>query len=319
MNKEVDGRLIKQKVAILSLLTIIMLALLALNNNMTFALMKNEVFKPLIVQAKTKLGHQENVKIALPDEIDVEKPIQTEEPINKVQTPIKEQEKPETSGEKEKSEEEKEKTPPPIKKETPQDGVVVYLTFDDGPTKATDHLITILADYNAIATFFMLEPQVQEFPQVVQRMTEEGHALALHGVTHSRQLFYASSNSVVGEMRKTQDAVEHYTGIRTNLIRTPFGSAPHMTPAYKKAVVEAGFLMWDWNVDSRDWAFRGPEYIAYTLQQVDEVIAKGENPVILLHDFESTVQHITILLDELVKRGVDFQPLTEEMTPIHLK
>ena len=315
LKKDVEVKVIKQKVVILTLLTLIMFALLGLNNNLTFAKMKDDVFKPLMVQAKTKLGYQGQDGINN-DEIEVEKPEQLEEPvkeedkesINNEETPIKE--------EQEKSEEEK--SPPPVK-EQPQKGNVVYLTFDDGPTKATDQLISILKEYNAVATFFMLEPQVHAFPHVVQRMADEGHALALHGVTHDRKIFYASSRSVVGEMRKSQEAVEQYTNIRTNLIRTPFGSAPFMTPDYKKAVDDEGFLMWDWNVDSRDWAFRGPEYIAHTLQQVDEVMAKGKNPVILLHDFESTVQYITILLDELVERGVEFQPLTEDMTPIHLK
>lgn len=316
LKKEVEDKVIKQKVVILTLLTLIMFALLGLNNNLTFAIMKDDVFKPLMVQAKTKLGYQ-GQEGTTNDVIDVENPEQTEESVKEDEestkddeTPIKEDE------EKEKSEEEN--TPPPVKEE-PIKGNVVYLTFDDGPTKATDQLITILREYNATATFFMLEPQVHAYPHVVQRMAEEGHALALHGVTHDRKLFYASSKSVVGEMRKTQEAVEQYTNIRTNLIRTPFGSAPYMTPAYKKAVEDEGFIMWDWNVDSRDWAFRGPEYIAHTLQQVDEVMAKGQDPVILLHDFESTVQYITILLDELVKRGVEFQPLKEEMTPIHLK
>ncbi|WBL17300.1 MULTISPECIES: polysaccharide deacetylase family protein [Sutcliffiella] len=196
---------------------------------------------------------------------------------------------------------------------------IAYLTFDDGPQPITEELLNILAEYNAKATFFMLEPQMVKHKEIVERMVEEGHTLALHGVSHDKKQFYASQFSVINEMRQSQQTVKDITNVETVIIRTPFGSSPHMTPSYKDAVKKEGFILWDWNVDSRDWQFRGPEYISHTLLQVEEVVNRGENPVILLHDLISTVDFITVLLDELVEMGFVFKNIDEAMEPIELK
>jgi peptidoglycan/xylan/chitin deacetylase (PgdA/CDA1 family) len=53
-------------------------------------------------------------------------------------------------------------------------------------------------------------------------------------------------------MDQTRSTLKSITGLDSLLIRTPYGSAPYMTPEYKKAVADHGYLLWDWNVDSRD-------------------------------------------------------------------
>ena len=45
-----------------------------------------------------------------------------------------------------------------------KDEKVVYLTFDDGPSKNTEHILDILEKYDAEATFFITEQMRNSFP-----------------------------------------------------------------------------------------------------------------------------------------------------------
>ncbi|WP_010677834.1 polysaccharide deacetylase family protein, partial [Bacillus timonensis] len=108
-------------------------------------------------------------------------------------------------------------------KETPAPpSRAVYLTFDDGPHKVSKDILALLDQYDAKATFFMLDNNIKNYPDAVKEMVSKGHSVGLHGVTHDKNKFYQSSKSVVGEMDQTQQTILELTGIETDLIRTPF-------------------------------------------------------------------------------------------------
>ncbi|WP_054949666.1 polysaccharide deacetylase family protein [Numidum massiliense] len=193
---------------------------------------------------------------------------------------------------------------------------VAYLTFDDGPTPQSHEILDILKEFDAHATFFMLEPAMKEYPKAVKRMVEEGHAVGMHGVTHDQRAFYASVASVVGEMSAGRETIKKLTGVDTGLIRVPYGSYPHMTPVYKQAVASHGFTMWDWNVDSNDWRFRDGRFLETTIAQVNELEKKGETPVILLHDRAETVPHLRELLSFLKEKGYELEALDATVAPV---
>lgn len=195
---------------------------------------------------------------------------------------------------------------------------VAYLTIDDGPSEVEHELLDLLASYNAKATFFMLEPLMRKYPEAVKRIVDDGHVPALHGVTHDAKKFYRSKDSVLQEMNKAQKTLEKLTGVRATLIRTPYGSSPNMTPAYKQAVKENGYQLWDWNVDSRDWKYTDGSFVSYSIQQIEKLAEKGENPIILLHSKQSTIKHLPKLLDYLIQQGYAFEGLDESMEPYEL-
>lgn len=203
-------------------------------------------------------------------------------------------------------------------KQPPPKGKVAYLTIDDGPTEVEHELLDLLASYNAKATFFMLEPYMKKYPDAVKRIVDEGHVAALHGVTHNAKKFYRSKDTVLNEMNQAQKTLENITGYRATLIRTPYGSSPKMTPEYKQAVKENGYQLWDWNVDSRDWKYTDGSFVAYSIQQIEKLAEKGEDPIILLHSKRTTLEHLPKLLDYLVEQGYSFEVLTESLEPYQL-
>lgn len=61
----------------------------------------------------------------------------------------------------------------------------VYLTFDDGPTPGVSDLaLDLLKTYQAKASFFCLGKNVEAFPELFQRMLNEGHSVGNHSYSH---------------------------------------------------------------------------------------------------------------------------------------
>jgi peptidoglycan/xylan/chitin deacetylase (PgdA/CDA1 family) len=201
----------------------------------------------------------------------------------------------------------------------PRGSHIVYLTIDDGPSLSTETILNILNQYHVTATFFMLEPNVRKYPTAVKTLANEGFGIGLHGVTHDKKKFYQSTSTVVGEMKTDQDTLLNITGIKTPLIRVPYGSVPYMTSDYRAAEVQAGFIMWDWNVDSKDWFYKDQRYVANTIQQLEKMKGKNESPVILIHDLPTTAQYLPQLLDYLKKNHYEFRRIDPSLSPVQFR
>lgn len=195
---------------------------------------------------------------------------------------------------------------------------IVYLTFDDGPESYTTDILQLLAKYDAKATFFMLEPKMREYPHIVKEIIKQGHQVGLHSVTHDKEKFYANEKTVVGEMMQSQSTLKKIANKSTNLIRTPYGSKPHMKSNYLTAVNNAGFIMWDWNIDSRDWSLIDGMFVENVIYQMNH-FNKNEPMIILLHDRQTTLNHLERLLIYLKEHHYQMEIITEKMTPVQFK
>ncbi|MEJ7627510.1 MAG: polysaccharide deacetylase family protein [Ferruginibacter sp.] len=94
---------------------------------------------------------------------------------------------------------------------------VLYLTFDDGPHPSiTPYVLDELKRYNAKATFFCIGKNVAAYPEIYQRIIEEGHATGNHTFDHR-------------DGWKTKDSIyldniaEAKKYISSNLFRPPYG------------------------------------------------------------------------------------------------
>jgi peptidoglycan/xylan/chitin deacetylase (PgdA/CDA1 family) len=194
---------------------------------------------------------------------------------------------------------------------------IAYLTFDDGPNYATEQILNILAHYNATGTFFMLEPHIRQFPNTVRRMLYEGHALGLHGVSHKVDEFYASWHSVIQELDLTRIRIQQVTGTDTVLVRTPYGSMPHLKRSQFKAIEQKGYRLWDWNVDSLDWKYKNDYSVSLVKKNVRRLDKSRVNPVILLHDLKETAQFLPKIILFLKKRGYRLDKLDSSLKPLN--
>lgn len=203
--------------------------------------------------------------------------------------------------------------------EKPASSKPIYLTFDDGPTAHTNELLDILDQYNAKATFFMLGPGIASYPKAVQRLVKSGNAAGLHGMTHVKNKFYASPASALEEMTQDNQALFKAAGVKTTLIRTPYGSKPYFTQSYRDKVLSAGFRLWDWNVDSEDWKYKTDheKVVRSVLDQIDTIEKQGTVPVVLMHDQKATLQVLPEVLKTLSAEGFTFEVIEQDSTPVN--
>ena len=170
------------------------------------------------------------------------------------------------------------------------EGKRVFLTFDDGPSNTvTPHILDILKKYNIKATFFVLGNRVTDYADLIKREYNEGHYIANHGYSHRYSKIYASSNDVIKEYNKTEEAIKkalenpNYT---SNLFRFPGGSVggeyDDIKTKARKELQENKIAYLDWNALTNDAA--GAETKEEIMQNLKKTVGSKDNVVILMHD-----------------------------------
>ncbi len=211
----------------------------------------------------------------------------------------------------------------PGQNNTPPAGVeskkTIFLTFDDGPSPYSGEIIANLEKYQYKATFFMIDGNIRKYPDAVKLMVQSGQTVGLHSVSHNPKLFYASANSIITELTQNRNTLKEISGIDSYIMRTPYGSVPYMTEEYRNAVVENGYLMWDWNIDSKDWDYKDARYVNSVIEQLNKFTEHKGPIVILLHERKETLEHLPQLLDFLMKQGYEGKAINSSMPPLQFK
>ncbi|MFG3028193.1 glycosyltransferase [Streptomyces sp. NPDC048253] len=192
----------------------------------------------------------------------------------------------------------------------------LVLTFDDGPDPVwTPKVLDVLKKHHAHAVFFVTGTMASRYPDLVQRMVDEGHEVGLHTFNHP-DLSYQSKKRISWELSQNQLALAGAAGIRTSLFRPPYSSFADAMDDKSWPVTEyigsLGYLTVVNNTDSEDWKKPG----------VEEIIRRatpkgGKGAIVLMHDSggdrHQTVQALDRFLPELKSRGYEFENLTEAL------
>jgi peptidoglycan/xylan/chitin deacetylase (PgdA/CDA1 family) len=172
----------------------------------------------------------------------------------------------------------------------------VAITFDDGPNpEYTEKLLDGLKERNVKATFFLIGSEVEEYPEIVKRMSAEGHLIGNHTYEHV-DLCGVDADEVTWQVEQTNDLIFEVTGTRPIYIRPPYGSWS------KEMEEETGMLEILWTVDPRDWEC----FDVGTL--IERVLTNVESgSIILFHDASaSSVDAALAVVDTLTARGYEF-------------
>jgi peptidoglycan/xylan/chitin deacetylase (PgdA/CDA1 family) len=168
----------------------------------------------------------------------------------------------------------------------------VYLTFDDGPHPAiTPWVLDELKKYNARASFFCIGNNVRQYPDVYQRIREEGHAVGNHTYQHL-------NGWKAGTKKYLQDITNAAALIQSNLFRPPYGrirtrQARRIPYALNNS--NARVIMWD--VLSADF---DPNITAQ--QCLDNVLTNyAEGSIIVFHDSEKAFPHLQKVLPKVLE------------------
>lgn len=192
----------------------------------------------------------------------------------------------------------------------------IYLTFDDGPTPDTLKILDVLRKYDVKVTFFMLKNQMESYPDIAKKVAEEGHAIGCHGVSHDINIIYSKDGTALQEMQQCLATVKKVTGIDSKLIRVPYGSAPYLKEPHRTELL-SNFQLWDWNIDSEDWALRSaPKIINSIKPHIQTVYQNNRTPVILFHDKSFTAQSLPVILNYIKEAGYQSIEIDDSMEPI---
>lgn len=169
------------------------------------------------------------------------------------------------------------------------------LTFDDGPGKTTEQLVTNLLQKKVPATFFMLAKQVETFPKTVSRINNEGFDIASHSYTHA-QLTKVGPAQLEKEIGGSKKTIEAAIGKPVKLFRLPYGAGVSVSNVRAK-IAEHNMVHVFWTVDTLDWQDKNPSSIL--VRALKQMNGSGSNSgIILFHDIHSqSVTASTMLMD----------------------
>lgn len=182
-----------------------------------------------------------------------------------------------------------------------EDRKKIALTFDDGPHPYyTEQLLDGLKERDVKVTFFVLGKHAEQYPDLVQRMNDEGHLIGNHTYSHI-QLSKQNREAFKEELVKTSELIESLTGQEVQYVRPPYGTWD------RKFEEELNMFPVLWTIDPLDWSSKNVAGI------VQKVTAKAkENSIILMHDeYKTTVTAVFQIIDELQEEGYEFVTVDE--------
>lgn len=199
---------------------------------------------------------------------------------------------------------------------------IVYMTFDDGPSRNTGRVLEILAKYNIKATFFAVGTNIKNYPDAARAIYNEGHLLGCHSVTHNYNDIYKSADTIKTDISSWEAIVSDVLGAvpSERLYRFPGGST---CSAIKKnvfeelhaTVIDMGYRAFDWTFGNNDrWdgdRKEGQSVEDYLKQSVKVSLKLGGLPhILLLHETaNATVDTLEWTIEYLLSEGYVFDTL----------
>jgi cellulose synthase/poly-beta-1,6-N-acetylglucosamine synthase-like glycosyltransferase/peptidoglycan/xylan/chitin deacetylase (PgdA/CDA1 family) len=178
----------------------------------------------------------------------------------------------------------------------------VILTFDDGPDPTyTPQILDKLKDLNIKAVFFVVGEQMVRYPQLVERIINEGHEIGVHSFYHPDDyaFLYDNPDRVFYEVDYPQKILIAQTGYKTNISRTPNWGA-ESTMAFNSLVftvesADRGYNIIASTVDSLDWHEKNVDQIVKNATLLDG------SQVILMHDGGGDRSVTVAAIDQIVR------------------
>lgn len=173
------------------------------------------------------------------------------------------------------------------------------LTFDDGPhPQRTPQVLSTLAEFDVLATFFVLGQNVQRHSHIIQDMASQGHSLGGHSQTHP-DLSRIGYGRALDEIHQGFVSISNVLGFVDPFFRFPYGAR---TTALQNHLREENIATFFWNVDTLDWKIKDPvKLYDHALNETDKV----DRGIILFHDIHpQTVAVLPHFLEALEDRAI---------------
>lgn len=167
----------------------------------------------------------------------------------------------------------------------------------------TPEILKILRDHDLKTTFFLTGFWVDKYPEMVQKIAEEGHEIGNHTYSHPH-LNTLSEEQIREELRKLNEMIFELTGKKPYLFRPPFGEYNNKVIATAK---RCGYQTIQWSIDSLDWQELGKETM---IKRVTENLHPGA--IALFHNNgKYTAEALPAIIDFVKAEGYKILPISE--------
>lgn len=190
---------------------------------------------------------------------------------------------------------------------------VVYLTFNNGPSKNTQEIISILDKNKVKGTFFFLGENMEINQEIVKEASKSGHIIGLHSYSNSYKNLYKTENGLINEFNQAKSLYKDITGEDTNIIRIPYGSNTYLSKKDITPIVENGYKFWDWNVDSNDTNSKGKNKEGIIKSVKRAIDSNTKEMVLLMHEKNNTVEALDDVIKLLKSEGYTIKVATEHI------
>ncbi len=188
------------------------------------------------------------------------------------------------------------------------DEKVVYLTMDEGYEAGfTPQILDTLKEKNVKAVFFITNQFLNEKPEYVRRMIDEGHIVGNHTCRHPSGGYpkYVDAHgleSFTEDLSRLHKAVYDQFGYTMKLFRFPEGESSEMTLAQ---VENLGYTSVFWSFTQYDFDTENqPDPVKTLAEDIDEA---APGVIFLLHACSSTnTQILGDFIDGVRARGYEF-------------
>ncbi len=188
---------------------------------------------------------------------------------------------------------------------------LIAVTFDDGPSRQTPAILDVLAEHNALATFFVLGERVEGKEDVLGRIMAEGHEVGNHTYSHPHALNLDDGELEhdIGRCQRVLAAAEPV------VMRPPYGEDPVRTArlAARRGLPTTAL----WSIDPKDFLERDPAAIARVMET-----EAAPGAIIDLHDGwprvtsterdrTPTIEALRLALPRLAEAGYRFVTVSQ--------
>ncbi|MBA9072945.1 peptidoglycan/xylan/chitin deacetylase (PgdA/CDA1 family) [Flavobacterium gossypii] len=179
----------------------------------------------------------------------------------------------------------------------PNNANKIYLTFDDGPTpEITEWVLKLLKEQDIKATFFCIGNNIEKYPDIFQKVLQDGHAIGNHTYNHlkgwktAKEDYIENTKScerIIKEQTKDSDR-------RSKLFRPPYGKIKF---SQAKILRQLGYKIVMWDVISVDYDKNiSPKKC---LKNVTKNTTSGS--VIVFHDSIKAFENLKFALPEAIR------------------
>lgn len=193
---------------------------------------------------------------------------------------------------------------------------VVALTFDDGPKpELSQQVLDILDIYGIKATFFVVGCEIEQYPDIICRMSDSGSEIGNHSYSH-REFNTLTYSEMESEIQKTNSAIFRVTGRNPKYFRSP---GDYFDPYLSRILRKSWLTYVSSSINGKDYvgAFENSENgedVEDLAKDLENRILKRLHPgaVILFHNGSpQTLMALPKIIVQLQKKGYGFVTLSE--------